>query len=226
MGSIVVRSESVPQKNRQVLKDHQQATRNTEMNRSLETSPSLLVRIRDMDDVAAWNQFVDIYAPLIHDYGRKRGLQDADAADLAQEVLQAVAKSVKRFEYDTKRGSFRGWLLTITRNKLIDLVERLRKPQNGRPSIDLPIDQIAALADDEALWERQHQWWLIHWAAEKVRDEFETKTWRAFMMTSVEQATAAEAAKQVGISVGAVYIAKSRVLARVKQLIQEVEGEE
>ena len=85
----------------------------TEMTRSSETSPSLLIRIRDSEDVTAWNRFVDIYAPLIHDYGRRRGLQDADAADLAQEVLQAVAKSADRFDYDTRKGSFRGWYLQI-----------------------------------------------------------------------------------------------------------------
>ena len=199
--------------------------RNTEMSRFLETSPSLLVRIRDLEDIAAWNQFVEIYAPLIHDYGRKRGLQDADAADLAQEVLQAIAKSAERFEYDTKKGSFRGWLLTITKNKLIDLLERLRKPQHGHRDGSLAIEQLAATAEDEALWERQHQWWMVHWAAEKVRYEFESKTWRAFMMTSIEQKNATETASELGISVGAAYIAKSRVLARVKQLIQEVEGE-
>ena len=209
-----------------MLKDPARDRCNTQMSRFLETSPSLLVRIRDLEDVAAWNQFVDIYAPLIHDYGRKRGLQDADAADLAQDVLQTVAKSVERFEYDTKKGSFRGWLLTVTRNKLIDLVGRLKKPQHGRRDGDVSMEELAVTADDEALWERQHQWWLVHWAAEKVKCEFEANTWRAFMMTSIEQKSAADSAKDLGISVGAVYIAKSRVLARVKQLIQDVEGHE
>lgn len=212
-------------KNEKMVKETVSSQRSTEMSRSLETSPSLLVRIRDMDDVAAWNRFIDIYAPLIHDYGRRRGLQDADAADLAQEVLQAVAKSAERFDYDVQKGSFRGWLLTITRNKLIDLMRRIRKPQHGQSDGEWALDQLAISADDEELWERQHQWWLVHWAAEQVRPEFEHNTWRAFMLTSIEQLTPQDVANTLELSIGAVYIAKSRVLARIKQVISEVEGE-
>ena len=197
----------------------------TEMTRSSETSPSLLIRIRDSEDVTAWNRFVDIYAPLIHDYGRRRGLQDADAADLAQEVLQAVAKSADRFDYDTRKGSFRGWLFTITRNKLINLVERLRRQRLGSGDCSVAIDQLATIPDNDALWEQQHQWWLVHWAADQVKDEFESKTWRAFMMTSIDQVSPAEVGSRLEMSVGSVYIAKSRLLARLKQVIQEVEGE-
>jgi hypothetical protein len=79
------------------------------------TRPSLLVRIRDSRDAQAWCQFVDIYAPLIHGYARKHGLQDADAADLTEDVLGIVARSIPKLEYDPKRGSFRGWLFTIVR---------------------------------------------------------------------------------------------------------------
>ena len=75
-----------------------------------ETRASLLVRIRDQRDGAAWSQFVEIYSPLIYGFGRKHGLQDADAVDLTQEVLRIVARTAERFEYDAKLGSFRGWL--------------------------------------------------------------------------------------------------------------------
>lgn len=195
------------------------------MSRSLETNPSLLVRIRDLDDAQAWNQFVEIYAPLIHDYGRRRGLQDADAADLAQDVLQAVARSAGRFEYDRTRGSFRGWLLTITRNKLMDLLQRQKRASQEASDKNLDIDQLADDPNDVSLWERQHQWWLIRWSADQVRHEFEEKTWQAFISTAIEQKTAAETASQLKMSVGAVYIAKSRVLARVKHVIEDVEGD-
>ena len=95
------------------------------MPRSPETRPSLLLRIRDAQDHAAWVEFVEVYAPLVHAYARTRGLQDADAADVTQDVLQAVANHAERFDYDPSRGSFRGWLFRITLNKLRDQVARM-----------------------------------------------------------------------------------------------------
>src|SRR5207302_3382515 len=88
------------------------------MNSSPHTRPSLLVRLRDTADHEAWRQLVELYAPLVYRFLRRRGLQDADAADLTQEVLRAVAGAIDRFEYDSRRGSFRGWLFTVARNKL------------------------------------------------------------------------------------------------------------
>src|SRR6516164_9076575 len=89
-----------------------------------DTRPSLLVRLRNRDDSEAWRQFVEIYAPLIYGLACKRGLQDADAADVTQEVFRAVSGAVGVFQYDRNRGSFRGWLYTIARNKLNDFLAR------------------------------------------------------------------------------------------------------
>src|SRR5947208_4776524 len=83
-----------------------------------QTRASLLVRLRDPLDAAAWREFVDLYTPLVYGYARKQGLQDADAADLTQEVLGAVVTSVGRLEYDPARGAFRNWLFTLVRRKL------------------------------------------------------------------------------------------------------------
>src|SRR5712691_5906441 len=94
------------------------------------TRASLLVRLRDPRDGAAWGEFVDLYAPLVYGYLRKQGLQDADAADLSQEVLGAVAGAVGRLEYDPRRGAFRNWLFTMVRRKL----SNWRRSQKGRPS--------------------------------------------------------------------------------------------
>src|SRR5215472_2708074 len=87
------------------------------------TSPSLLIRIRDRGDHLARSQFLEIYQPLIHGFARKHGLQEADAADLTQEVLRAVALAVERLDYDPRRGTFRGWLFTVVRNKLRNFLE-------------------------------------------------------------------------------------------------------
>src|SRR5262245_14457110 len=96
-----------------------------------ETRPSLLVRLRDPGDGEAWQLFVGLYAPLVYGLGRKRGLQDADAADLTQEVFRTVADAVRRLEYDPRKGTFRGWLYTVARRKLCDLAARERHQPRG-----------------------------------------------------------------------------------------------
>src|SRR5262245_28036261 len=98
------------------------------MGQSPATRPSLLIRLREPGDGPAWAEFVEIYGPLIYSYGRHRGLQDSDASDLVQEVLRAVASAAGRLVYDPARGSFRGWLLTITRHELKRLLRRGSRP--------------------------------------------------------------------------------------------------
>src|SRR3954466_12382980 len=93
------------------------------MQESPATRASLLVRLRDGADADAWREFAHLYAPVIYGFARKRGLQDADAADLMQEVLRAVSSAMHRLEYDPVRGTFRGWLFTVTRNKVFNFLE-------------------------------------------------------------------------------------------------------
>src|SRR5690349_16674686 len=93
------------------------------------TRASLLLRLRDPRDEDAWQDFVDLYAPVVYRYARKQGLQDADAADLCQDVLRIVAGAVGRLEYDPQRGAFRNWLFTVVRRKLANW----RRAQRGRP---------------------------------------------------------------------------------------------
>ena len=94
------------------------------MTQSDATRPSLLVRIRDARDREAWGQFVEVYAPLVYDMARRRGLQDADAADLTQDVLRSVAGAIGRLDYDPRRGTFRSWLFSVAQNTLIDRARR------------------------------------------------------------------------------------------------------
>jgi RNA polymerase sigma-70 factor (ECF subfamily) len=187
------------------------------------TRPSLLVRIRDAGDREAWRQFVEVYAPLVYKFARRRGLQDADAADLTQDVLQAVAGASKRLMYDPERGTFRAWLYTVARNKLRNfLLARQRRREDGDP--ELLSEQPAR--EEVEQWEREYEQRLFDWAAEQVRGHFHESTWQAFWMTAAENRGAAETAAQLGISVGAVYIAKSRVLARLREQIQQVTSTE
>src|SRR5437867_2121686 len=138
------------------------------MTESPATLPSLLVRLRDARDGQAWTQFVDLYAPLIYDFARKRRLQDADAADLTQDVLRAVAGAVGDFAYDPQRGSFRGWLFTVARNKLRNFLAARRRHVCGTG--DAAVNELLAQQPDpheeEAMWEREYEQRLLAWAAE------------------------------------------------------------
>src|SRR5262245_33915766 len=130
------------------------------------TRGSLLVRIRDAGDREAWGQFVDLYAPLVYKFARRRGLQDADAADLTQVVLQAVARARKRLEYDPARGSFRSWLFTVARNKLHNFLAG-RKPytegSGDTSNQELLERQPAPDPDEAAFWEREYERRLFDW---------------------------------------------------------------
>jgi len=195
------------------------------MSASPPTRPSLLVRIRDPRDTIAWSDFVGIYAPLVHSYVRTRGLQDADAADVTQEVLRAVATNAERFDYDPARGSFRGWLFRVTLNKLRDLVAR-RKAQpvgSGDTGVHELLAGAAEIGGDEQSWDQHHAWSLFLWAAEKARVDFREKTWQAFWRTTVEQQPVERVSNELQISAGAIHVARCRVIARVKELLQEVE---
>jgi RNA polymerase sigma-70 factor (ECF subfamily) len=192
------------------------------------TRQSLLVRLKDPGDSQAWSEFVAIYTPLIDRLARARGLQPADAADLAQEVFRAVAGAIGRYDPDPARGSFRGWLFRIARNLAINLLaaRKIRPQASGDSDVQLLLDQIPAPDGAEtALFEAEYRRRLFHWAAGKVRGEFRDATWRAFWLTAVEGQTPAAAAAAAGISVGAVYIARSRVMARLRAVIEQVEGD-
>lgn len=185
------------------------------------TRPSLLVRIRDARDGEAWSQFVSLYAPLIYGHGRKHGLQDADAADLTQDVLRAVAGAVHRLDYDPRRGSFRGWLFTIVRNKLRNF-HATRGKEIGSGDTDAITRLEQPPAPDIEQWEADYQRQLFAWAVERIRLEFQEKTWQAFWQTAVHGRSGKGVAADLGMSVAAVYLAKGRVLARLKEEIEQV----
>jgi RNA polymerase sigma factor (sigma-70 family) len=187
-----------------------------------QTRPSLLVRLRNAQDNDAWRQFVQLYAPLLYRYARRHRLQDADAADLTQEVLRAVNGAIGQLDYDHRRGTFHGWLFTLAHHKLCDFFTRQRRQQNGSgdSSVQEMLHDVPAPQPDD--WERDHERRLFTWAAEQARAEFTEATWQAFWQTAVDGRAGRDVAAALGMSVGAVYIAKSRVQARLKKLIEQV----
>lgn len=193
------------------------------------TRYSLLLRIQDPRDERAWGEFVSLYEPLVYGLARRKGLQDADARDLCQEVLRAVAKAAGRFKPNPVQGSFRTWLFRIARNLMLNLLRQQRRQGRGSGESDLIrlLEAQPAPSDEYSrMLERDYRRRLFRFAAESIRGQFAPATWDAFWLTAVENRAASEAAAQVGLSVGAVYIAKSRVLARLRQRVLEIEGEE
>jgi RNA polymerase sigma-70 factor (ECF subfamily) len=188
------------------------------------TRPSLLLRLRDLTDRGAWQQFVDVYAPLVDAYFRRRGVQSADAADLTQEVLEVVATGIARFEYDRRRGSFRGWLYAIARNKLHHFLAGDRRERGTGDSAAQQWLETLAAPEDEANWDREYEAQVFAWAAEQVRTVVDAATWEAFWQTAVEGRSGDDVATAMGMGIGAVYMAKSRVLARLRRLVDDLQG--
>jgi RNA polymerase sigma-70 factor (ECF subfamily) len=192
------------------------------------TRPSLLIRIRDNGDRQAWEQFVETYAPLIYGFSRRQGLQDADAADLTQEVLRAVSHGVKSLEYDPDRGSFRAWLLTVVRNKLRDMFARRQSPGQGTgDTVTHELLNNQPVVDDGGVseWDELYEQQLFARAAEQVRKKVEDSTWQAFWQTAVGGRQANEVAQELNMSVAAVYLAKGRVMSRLKERVRYMQDE-
>jgi RNA polymerase sigma-70 factor (ECF subfamily) len=188
------------------------------------TRGSLLLRLRDAADAPAWQQFVEIYAPLIFGFYRKRGLQDADAADLTQDILAAVARAIRDFAYDPRKGSFRGWLFTAVRHRLQRFCDNQPPRGAGATTALEQLHQVPA-PDEEPAWQEEYERRLFHWAAEQVRPSVADTTWQAFWQTAVLGRNPKEVAQTLGLAVAAVYMAKSRVLARLKEIILPVRDE-
>jgi RNA polymerase sigma-70 factor (ECF subfamily) len=183
------------------------------------TSYSLLERVRARDQ-AAWERLVTLYGPMVYGWCRRAGLQPADAADIGQEVFAAVARSIETFRHGRPGDTFRGWLFTITRNKLrdrsappgstgaggSDALERLAKVPDAVPgAADSPFE--TAVVDETRSLHRR--------AVDLVRGEFEARTWTAFWQVCVEGRAPADVAADLGVTVNAVYLAKSRILRRL-----------
>lgn len=185
-----------------------------------ETRHSLLLRLHDRADMAAWSEFCAIYEPVVYRFAKRAHLQDADAREVAQEVLLVVSRKVEAFDTQAN-GRFRGWLSKIARHATIDLLRKRRERPIGGSDFVRLLSTLPAIEQDasrEFLAEARSQ--KFHWAAEQVRQASQAATWQAFWLTAVESVPADEVARRLGMSVGAVYVARCRTLARIKALIE------
>jgi RNA polymerase sigma factor (sigma-70 family) len=192
-----------------------------------ETRASLIVRLRDRSDQEAWGEFTVIYRPVIYRLARRKGLQHADAEDMAQQVLAAVAAAVGRWQPDAARGRFRTWLHRIARNLIINALTR-RAPDRASGSEtgqDLLADQPAGEGPDSDLLRIEYRREVFNWAARAIRGEFQSDTWLAFWRTAVDGVSAADVAAALGKGCGAVYAARGRVMRRLREKVAEWDDE-
>jgi len=174
------------------------------------TPVSLLERLRHPEDQSAWVRFVDLYTPLLCYWGRRAGLQEPDVADLVQDVFQILIRKLPTFVYDQNR-TFRGWLRTVLLNEWRDHIgRRVEQPlENG--------DAVADRADHDAMIEKEYREYVVSRALHIMKTDFQPATWQACWEHVVRGRSVAEVASELGISVKAVYLAKARVLRRLRQ---------
>jgi RNA polymerase sigma factor (sigma-70 family) len=197
-----------------------------------ETRPSLMLRLREPADQQAWGEFVSIYEPLVLRLMKKRGLQEADARDVTQQVVLAVTQAVDRWEPDGREASFRRWLFSIARRLALKFVQSGRSPigsaRRGTGGSDM-LKRLDSLPEPEhrttEAFDNEYRTEVFHFAAERVRAEFRDTTWQAFWRTCVLHEAISDVAEQLGTSTGNIYVARSRVIARMREVVEEFEGE-
>jgi RNA polymerase sigma-70 factor (ECF subfamily) len=190
-----------------------------------ETRASLLVKLRDHQNASAWQEFTDLYTPVIRKTALRTGLQVADVENVVQEVLLAVSQSIDQWLANPLRGSFRGWLSRIAKNKTLDLLTRkATRPESG-PSREW--DAIpAALSSLSSYWDQEYRWELFVRVAKHVREAVAEATWQAFWLSTIENRPIADVARQLGVRQGMVYLSRCRVLDRIRKLVKQWESEE
>jgi RNA polymerase sigma-70 factor (ECF subfamily) len=185
------------------------------------TSVSLLERLRSRpDDDASWRQMVELYQPLLHGWLRRQRVSAEDADDLVQDVLAAVVRELPQFRYDRERGSFRGWLRTILLNRMRGFwrKRKSRPVATGDTDFGAVLDQLQdPHSEMTSRWNEEHDRFVAGRLLERIEAEFEPATWQAFRRVAIEGAAPRDVAAELGISVNAIFIAKSRILRRLRE---------
>jgi RNA polymerase sigma-70 factor (ECF subfamily) len=175
------------------------------------TSASLLLQLRQPAREAAWGRFVRLYTPLLHGWACRMGLQEADASDLVQDVFIVLVKKLPEFNYERCK-SFRGWLRVIIRNKWRERLRCAVLPTDSGHELD----QLPG-PEGEAFWESDYREYLVGLALRIVQQDFQPATWQAFWEHVVKSKPASQVAAEQGLTSGAVYAAKVRILARLRE---------
>jgi RNA polymerase sigma-70 factor (ECF subfamily) len=192
------------------------------------TRASLILRIQDAEDMAAWDEFATIYGPVVFNFAMSRGFQAADAENLVQEVFLAVANSISNWLERDDRGSFRAWLLRIARNAAVDMITQKATRSLGRDGSEAQVHLVNFPAPSElsSALDLAYERMVFQWASERVRASVAEHTWQAFWLTSIEELSVEAAAARLKTRPGNIYFARSRVLARIKELVQQYQDQQ
>jgi len=191
-----------------------------------ETQPNLIVRLQAGGNELAWTEFVSAYEPFLRQLVLRQGVPARHVADVSQQLLFAVARSIESWRDDGRQASFRRWLSRVARNVVIKFMTRERREvtgQGGTQFLEL-LQHTPAEPSPEQQGQYEHE--LIVWAAEQVRHEFRATSWQAFWATQIGGRSVAEIASELGVSPGSIYMSRSRILARIKAKIAEVAEDE
>lgn len=201
------------------------------MDHELSTSSTLLMRIRDISDADAWGQFLERYTPRIYAWCRRYQLQESDASDVTQDVLTKLLRAMRSFEYDASRGSFRGWLKTVTNNAIRDFLGEQTGSDRGSGDT-IVMDRLAALQAPDALAdlartiEAEAEQELLQTAEAAVRLRVQPQTWQAYELTSKQHLKPQEVSARLGMPVSEVYVSKSRVIKWLREEVRKLGGED
>lgn len=195
-----------------------------------ETRISLILRLRESDDVQAWREFAEIYAPSVFGLALRKGLQPADAEDVTQEVLFNVARAIQRFEPQRESGlrtaSFRTWLSRIARNLIADYFRRKSRQRSIQAEDSWLQDAEACPSVSDRLEEdfaEEYRLATFQVAANRVQQRVNASTWQAFHRTTVEAESASNVAEELGLQIGALYVARSRVMKLLRIEVQRLQ---
>lgn len=184
------------------------------------TSATLLDRLKNAHDADAWSRLVELYSPLIRGWAERLNVRGADADDLVQEVMAVVVRRFPEFVHPEKPGAFRGWLRAIAANcaRTMWKNRKVRPTAPGGTDFGSYLARLEDPADDFArAWEREHDLHVTRKLLERLKGDFEDRTWQMFARFVLDGLSAEEVAAETGTTPNAVYIAKSRVLSRLRE---------
>jgi len=191
-----------------------------------ETRPSLILQLKGKRNELAWTEFVSAYELFLRQLVGRQGVAEQDLPDVTQQLLTAIARSIEGWRDDGNPASFRRWLHRVARNVVIKFMMRERRQVGGLGGTDFVelLQQIPEKASEDQIRAYEHE--LIVWAADQVRGEFHATSWKAFWETLVAGRSVGEVAQDLGVTPGSIYMSRSRIMARIRVKIREVDEEE
>ena len=188
----------------------------------IETRFSLIVRLKSEQNEIAWRDFVCAYEGFLSQIARRHGVPERHVADVTQQILMAIVRSIEGWKDDGDAASFRRWLSTVSRNVVIRFMTRERQQPGGVGGSELLalLQNVEEKPDEFEIHRYQHE--LIVWAAEQVRMDFLETSWQAFWATVIEKKSVEQVAQDLKVSTGSIYMSRSRIMANIRKIIATV----